>query len=268
MPDHSSDAARAATRAEARAGRVSSEPAGGSHRPRTDWRLGGRTVLHWREWLLAAALLSLGIAIVAGTAVEWLWQSPWAAASATALLWVGMLVPIVWALSRSRPAGLLRFRALDLLYGVALGAMLRLVQGSIAPALGGGAAFPSYPLVDGRLSQWWWLTDVVAVVMIAPVIEEFFFRGVILVSLYTVLRRPFGKVAAGTVAVVASAALFVLLHAVAGGMSVDEVVAIAFVGLVCASLVMLTGRIWAAVLVHAVFNATYVALALTGTFLV
>ena len=145
--------------------------------------------------------------------------------------------------------------------------MLRLAQGWIAEALSGKDSFPSYVLVDGRLSQWWWLTDLVAVAVIAPVIEELFFRGVILVSLYTVLRRPFGRAAAGIVAVVASAALFVLLHGVSGGMSADQVVAVGLLGLVCGLLVMLTGRIWGAILVHAVFNATFVVLALTGTFL-
>ena len=44
-----------------------------------------------------------------GTLVTSIWQSPWAAASATALMWLGMLGAIVFALVRSRPAGLLRF---------------------------------------------------------------------------------------------------------------------------------------------------------------
>jgi membrane protease YdiL (CAAX protease family) len=121
--------------------------------------------------------------------------------------------------------------------------------------------------VDGRLARTWWFTDVVAVVAIAPVVEEFFFRAVVLVSVFAILRRPFGHVAAGVSAIVVSTAAFVLVHSLLVGQTPDAVIATALLGAACASLVMLTGRIWGAVLVHAVFNATYVLLALVGTFL-
>lgn len=261
MPDHSSDLADAPTRAERRASRSS------SRQPRTDWRLGGRTVQRWREWRLAVALISLGIAILIGTLLDWLWDSPWAAAAATALLWLGMLVPVVWAFVRSRPVGLLRFRAIDLLWGVALGFLLRISAGWITQAVEGSAPFPSYPLIGGRLPEFWWLTDGLAVVVVAPVIEELFFRAVILVSLYTVLRRPFGRAAAAIVSVIASTAVFVVVHSLAGSASTDQLLAITLLGLVCGALVVLTGRIWGAVLVHVVYNGTFVVLALAGTFL-
>lgn len=264
MPDHSTDAAPVATRAQLRADRSSGPDTG--HRPRTDWRLGGRTVFRWREWLLASALISLGVAILAGTLVGWLWQSPWAAASVTALLWAGMLVPVVRAFSLSRPAGLLRLRALDVLYAVVLGGMLRIAQGWIAQVGEGSAGFPSYPLVNGSLGDLWWLTDGLGVVVVAPAIEEFFFRAVILVSMFTILRRPLGTPVAGLIAVVTSAAVFVIVHSMTLGASLDQLVATGLLGLVCGALVMLTGRIWGAVLVHAVFNATFVVLALVGTF--
>ncbi|GAA3203689.1 hypothetical protein GCM10017690_08460 [Microbacterium terregens] len=222
----------------------------------------------WREWLLATALLSLGVAILIATLLSWLWPTPEGAASATAVLWLGMLVPILWAFTRSRPAGLLRFRALDVLYGVALAGVLRIIQGWLAVVTGGSGALPSYSLMNGELSGMWWFTDAVSVVLIAPVVEEFFFRGVILVALYTVLRRPFGHVTAGLVAVIVSTGLFVLLHGLTGGISIDQVVSIALIGLVGGMLVMLTGRIWGAVLVHTGFNLTFVVISLAGTFLV
>jgi membrane protease YdiL (CAAX protease family) len=178
-----------------------------------------------------------------------------------------MLVPVVLALCRSRPAGLFRFRALDVLYGIVLGVLLRVAQGWIAQVGGGAAPFPSYPTIDGEPGASWWLTDVVAVVAIGPVVEEFFFRAVILVSVFTLLRRRFGHVAAGISAVLVSAAAFVMLHSLLVGQTADLVVATALLGAVCASLVMLTGRIWGAVLVHVIYNATYVLLALIGTFL-
>jgi membrane protease YdiL (CAAX protease family) len=231
---------------------------------RTDWRLGGRTVRRWREWVLAAALAGLGVGVLAATAASFLWPTAWGSAAAMALLWLGMLAPVVFALSRSRPVGLLRLRAVDLLFGVALGLILRLVQGWLAAATG-DEAFPQLERLGGQLPTGWAFTDVVAPVVVAPVVEEFFFRAVVLVALYTVLRRPCGKAVAGIAAVLFSSGLFVVVHGLLGELAVDQVVPIGLLGLVCGALVMLTGRIWAAVLTHAVFNAAWVVLVLAGT---
>lgn len=280
MPDQPSDAAtadapglepsapgHAATRAErrARAAFDMGDIPQPERAPRTDWRLGGRTVHRWRESLLAIALLSLCAGLLAGTLVDMLWDAPWAAASATALVWIGMLVPVVRAFSRSRPIGLLRFRALDLLYGVVLGLMLRIVQGWLEVGLGGSGALPSTTLVDGRIPATWWLTDGVAPIAIAAPLEELFFRAVVLVVLYTMMRRPFGKTAAAVVAILASTALFVMLHALTGVVATDAAASLLLLGLVCATLVVLTGRIWGAIVVHVVYNATYAALTVAGS---
>jgi uncharacterized protein len=234
---------------------------------RRDWRLGGRTVHPWRSPVLAIALLGVGIGVLAGTALSLVVPGTWGAMAATAALWLGMLVPIVWAFARSRPAGLLRFRFLDLLWGIGLGLLLRTVQGWLAVAAGGSGALPSYPSIGGSLPSGFVFTDVLAPVVVAPVLEEFFFRAVVLVSVYTLLRRAVGFVMAGAVAVVVSTALFVMLHSLTGALAVDEVISLSLLGLVCGCLVMLTGRIWPAVLVHVVYNGTFVVLALAGTYL-
>ncbi len=233
-----------------------------SHQARTDWRLGGRTVYRWREGLLAVALISLGAGVLLGSLVAAVWDSPWAAASATAIIWIGMLLPVAWAFSRSRPIGLLRVRALDVLYGLVLGALLRTTQGWIEGLDGAPAAWPGPASVDGSLPLSSVLFDVVAPVVVAPVVEEFFFRAVVLVALYTVLRRPFGKLTAGLVSALGSTALFVVVHGISGAADVSGVVSLSLLGLVCALLVLLTGRIWGAVLVHVVYNASYVGLGL------
>lgn len=245
---------------------VGATPPPPPHVARTDWRLGGRTVRRWREWLLAGAFLSIGIAILAGAALVLLWPSPWAAPVATLLLWIGMLIPIVRAFSRSRPAGLLRFRPLDLLFAVGLGCLLRVAQGWIATAVDGRAPFPSYPLVDGRLPDQWVLMEVVGPIVIAPVVEELFFHGVLLVALYTVLRRALGYPAAGVIAWLVTTGAFVLVHGMTGATTVADSISLTLLAAVCGALVLMTGRIWAAILTHAVFNATFVVLALVGTF--
>ncbi len=254
---------RAAASTSVESGSSSAESSGGR---RTDWRLGGRTVHPWRSQVLAVALLGVGLGVLLGTLVTVLAPS-WGGLAATGVLWLGMLVPIVWAFARSRPAGLLRFRFLDLLWGIGLGLILRMVQGWLAVAAGGSGALPSYPSIGGSLPSGFVFADVIAPVVIAPAIEELFFRAVVLVSVYTLLRRPVGVVMAGAVSVVASTGLFVLLHSLSGGLGVDEVISLSLLGLVCGSLVMLTGRIWPAILVHVVYNGTFVVLALAGTYL-
>ncbi|MDR7112937.1 membrane protease YdiL (CAAX protease family) [Microbacterium trichothecenolyticum] len=236
-----------------------------SHEARTDWRLGGRTVYRWREGLLAIALISLGAGVLLGSLIAAVWDSPWAAASATAIVWIGMLLPVVWAFTRSRPIGLLRLRAVDVLYGVVLGALLRTTQGWIEGLDGTPAEWPGLVQVGGSIPLSSMIVDVVGPVVVAPVVEEFFFRAVVLVSLYTVLRRPFGKLTAGMVAALGSTALFVVMHGISGAADVSGVVSLSLLGLVCALLVLLTGRIWGAVLVHVVYNASYVALALLAS---
>lgn len=252
MLDNTIDAAAPALRPEPRAAR-------------TDWRFGGRTVLRWREGLLGWAWVWLGAGILAGIAVSLIWPGDAGAIVATAVMWAGMLAAIMVAFRRSRPAGLLRLRWVDLLCGLVLGVALRVAQGWLAAA-SGTASLPSYPTIAGSLPTGWVFTDVVSVVAIAPLVEEFFFRAVVLITVYSALRRAFGKKIAGVAAFAVSTAAFVLLHSVTPAATVDQVAATVLLGITASMLVLLTGRLWAAVLTHVVFNATFVVLAMVGTF--
>jgi membrane protease YdiL (CAAX protease family) len=221
----------------------------------------------WREMLIAIALLSLGGGIIGGFAVQWFEPSAgWAGPVATLLLWLGLLAPVAYAFARSRPIGLLRVRPVDLLFAFGLGLLLRLFQGFVAQAMYGYAPFPSYVTLDGQLPGDWWWTHALPAVVVAPVLEEFFFRAALIVAIYTVLRRRFGHAAAGLTAGLVSTGLFLMLHAVDTTLAIDGVIAVGVLGAVCALLVLLTGRIWAAVGVHVVYNGTGVLLGLVGTF--
>jgi len=232
---------------------------------RRDWRLGGRTVAKWRERTLGVAIVSLGAAILIGTAITVFVPAAWAGLAATIVLWAGFLAGIVWAFSRSRPIGLLRLAPADVIFGLALGILLRFVQGWLEIGAGGSGALPSYPTIGGQLGTEFLFTEVVSPVVIAPVLEELFFRAVILVCLYTLLRRPFGKLTAGIAAAIGSSALFVLVHALTASLTIDELISLGLLGIVCSVLVLLTGRVWGAVLTHIVYNGTFVLLALAGT---
>ena len=231
---------------------------------RTDWRLGGHTVRPWRESLLAVACGALAVTIVIAALVDWL--VPEVPLVGVLLPWAAMTAVVVFALSRSRPVGLLRLRAVDVLFGLGFGLVLRTVSGWMESATTGGVRFPSFVLVDGRIAVQTWAVDVVGAAVVAPVLEELFFRGVVLVCVYGMLRRPFGRRIAGVAAVLVSTGIFVLVHAVTSSADPGGAWMLALLGLVCASLVMLTGRIWSAVFTHVCVNASYVVLALIGTF--
>ncbi|MCT9819022.1 CPBP family intramembrane metalloprotease [Microbacterium sp. W1N] len=252
MPDHSSETQLAPRRDRS------------EHRRerRNDWRLGGSTVRPWREKLLAIALLSLGAGVVLGDLARQF--APTLTLLPQVLLWLGMLAPVIVAFVWSRPVGLLRFRAIDLLWGLGLGLTVRAVQGWVA---GADAAFPALTRVDGQLPAGWWFTDALAPAVIAPLIEEFFFHGVLLVAAYSMLRRALGGFTAGLTALLVTTAVFVVLHAALAPGAVSTVVALAVLGLTAGAAVLLTGRIWTAVLIHVVYNVSGVGLLLGGTFL-
>lgn len=92
----------------------------------------------------------------------------------------------------------------------------------------------------------------VAVVLVAPVVEELFFRGLLLGA----LRRRWGT----GVAVVGSSLVFGVTH-----FQPLQFVALTAAGLMFAGAAVRTGRLAAAIAVHAGFNATtFVALALVA----
>lgn len=223
--------------------------------------------------MLAWAMLGLGVAILAGAGL----RSLAGGFAATLAFWAALVAVTVLAFRRGKPRGLLAFRPVDLLYAFALGIILRLVQGWLALAFGGGAALPSYATLDGSLPAQWWLDDLLAGGVIAPVIEEFFFRGVLLVTLLSIVRRfargsssrdaDAGVGVGAFVAVLATTGMFVLTHHLVAPVSADSAVSIALLGAAAGSLVVFTGRIWPAVLLHMVFNLTGVALVVAGTLL-
>ncbi|WP_051606895.1 CPBP family intramembrane glutamic endopeptidase [Microbacterium sp. CH12i] len=218
----------------------------------------------WGSDLIGWAALGLGAGILLGA---WL-----GGIVGTVALWVGMLVPVLLAFRRGVPRGLLRFRGVDLLYGFVLAGILRVVQGWLVVAFGGSGALPSYPSLGGQLPTLWWLEDLIGGVVVAPVIEEFFFRGLLLVCIFTLVRRFAGGEQgsigiAGFVSVVASAGLFMLTHQLVSPLTPDAAVSLMLLSVVGGLLVVFTGRIWPAVLLHIFFNGTGVLLMVAGTLL-
>lgn len=234
-----------------------------SPRRRRTWIEGGTSVQHWGWELLGWAVLGLGAGIVGAAALNEFAPQPLAATLSLVAVWIGLAAPVAFAFARSRPRALLRFRPQDLLFGLALGILLRFTQGWLEMAAGGDGAWPAYP--GAGLPPGWVFDQLLGAVVIAPVVEEFFFRGLVLVAVYTAVRRLAGRGVAGFAAALVSTGLFIVAHALLAPLTWDETAALALVGLVNSILVLLTARIWAAVLVHVVYNGLWVALATVGS---
>ncbi|MER7796453.1 type II CAAX endopeptidase family protein [Microbacterium sp. NPDC096154] len=228
------------------------------------WLEGSRTARKWDTELIGWAALIVGAGVITSVLLRLLIPTTTGQILAALALWASLAAPVVLAFRRGRPRGLLRFRWTDVLYGIVIGGALRVVQGWLEVAAGGSGAFPTYPLLNGQLPDLWWFTALVGPVLIAPAVEEFLFRGVVLVAVFRIARRGLDGAA---LAIVASTGAFVAMHAITGMSSWEEPVTLTIVGMTCAVIVLLTGRIWGAVLVHLVFNASAVALALAGTML-
>ncbi len=235
-------------------------------RRRRAWREGGSSTRRWDLEILGWSICAVGAGALAARAAPALFPVETAAGGARAVVWLALAVPILLALARSRPRGLLRFRPIDLVYGVVFGVLLRLAQGVFADLWEGGAVWPSTFSTDGGLPADF-VSQTVAGALITPVLEEFFFRGVVLIAVYTALRRVGGVVAAGMASVAASTALFVVAHMLTASRSDSDLVALALLGLVTGAFTVGTGRIWPAVVVHAIFNATGLGLIAVGTLL-
>jgi membrane protease YdiL (CAAX protease family) len=94
------------------------------------------------------------------------------------------------------------------------------------------------------------------VAVLAPIVEEIFFRGLLMRSLER-LSSPAGKIASSVVPVIGSAILFGLAH-----YELLQLLGLVVVGLVLAWFALKTGRLGPGIITHMTFNA--IALAATA----
>lgn len=244
------------------------EPEGRPIRRRRSWRRGGSSTARWGTGQLGVSIAALGLAVIAAASLPPFLPARWAVAIPAVVVWALLSGAIVHGLSRSIPRGLFRFRPVDLLYGLLFGILLRLLQGAIAEISSGSSPpIPSYPAIGGTVPVETVMTDVLAGVVVGPLIEELFFRCALLVAVFTVVRRRWGAGAASGAAVALPTVLFVGAHALIAPVGVDHAAALGCLGLVCSLLVVRTGRFWGAFLVHVVYNALLVLLTVLGTLL-
>lgn len=209
---------------------------------------------------MAIGLTGIGLAVLASEAVKRFLPS-YVAFLPSVVTWLVLAVATIFAFALGRPRGLTKFRAVDVLCGVVFGVMLRMLQGILSDANG-----HTFPLL-APVAPLPWISLAVSAVVIGPLVEEFLLRAVILVGVFHWLRKPVGSLAAGFSAAIASSSLFVVLHFAFSALTLNDAVQLFMVGMTCALLVLLTGRIWGAVLTHSVYNLTYILLGATGALL-
>ena len=220
----------------------------------------------WKHVLFG--LLALLLGVVGQSLVARHTSTPLGAFLADGVLWTVLIVTVAVAYRISVPRRLLAFRGTDVLFGVSAGLGLRFATDALQRSEQGFLAWPQLAQTDGVVPSGWWLGAIVANLIVAPLVEEFFFRGFLLVALYTVFRRITGSPSvAGVAAMLISTAVFLFAQVAAASfsMSVSGVVSVVLLGLVTAGFVLVTGRLWSAVVAHATFNAVWVLLALVGT---
>ncbi|MFE5407260.1 type II CAAX prenyl endopeptidase Rce1 family protein [Microbacterium sp. NPDC056569] len=221
----------------------------------------------WRHPWAAVAVASVGALLVA---VVILWVPSMHAAL---VRWPPVLVALVDLLLLSAPligavvvavrvsgdrfaaaVGLRGFSWTDVVAGLGVGLVARGLVELVAPTLGGVGWDESGAMAAA-------IVALAGAVLVTPLIEECFFRGLLQRALGDALGGA-GAAVAGTVAVLVSTAVFTGLHALAAGefVPVGLLLGTAVVGLGCGVLTLLTGRLAGALIAHVVFNAIGAAL--------
>ncbi|WP_395243863.1 CPBP family intramembrane glutamic endopeptidase [Agromyces sp. MMS24-K17] len=206
--------------------------------------------------LFAAIVLMLGWQWVTRT---WIVDPAVQLAGAYLAVWAPLVAATAIAVRRHGARLGLRFRWLDVLWGLGAGLLARGAVTLIEAAATGGAGLVT---IDPGPTRW--LTLLIVPVVLAPVIEETFFRGL----LQPVIRdratvAGAGRRAATVIGIVASALCFALLHALDATSPTAALIVsagAAVIGLACGILAATTGRLGGAIIAHATYNATLLAL--------
>jgi membrane protease YdiL (CAAX protease family) len=154
------------------------------------------------------------------------------------------------------------FRPLDLFWGVAGGCFARALDALSRLQLTGTTGLDPQPtLGPPATGVWLVLVAIIAPVVIAPVVEELFFRGLVQRAIARTLPWVRGGAGAG-ISIVATSVVFAAVHLIVGGeaglAAVETGIGTFAFSLVAGSIVVATGRLGGAIVAHIVFNGVAV----------
>ncbi|SMQ58415.1 hypothetical protein SAMN06295943_0168 [Agreia sp. VKM Ac-1783] len=186
--------------------------------------------------------------------------------SSYAVVWVPFLGAVLVASyirgtrSLARDIGL-RITWLDVFFGVGAGLLARAAAGLVEIALTGRMVGMGVSFGDAVYDGWWLFGTILAPVLLAPFIEELFFRGLLLRAVHRASIGLLGSRTATVIAILVSSLLFALLHLTqaANPMAALILGVSAFLfGLAAATIAAFTGRIGGSIVAHIVFNGALV----------
>lgn len=174
-------------------------------------------------------------------------------------VWLPLVLGIVWVSRRTGQGlnGALRLGLGDLVFAVGIVVMTRVVDAALALALTGTTGLAPAPFL-GTPDFGLLLASAVSAVLVSPVLEEIFFRGLFQRLLATELTPR-----TRWLAVLLTAFLFALSHVLIGTSTSTLVGFQVFVttfalGILTGALVAMTGRVGGAIVAHVLFNAVAV----------
>jgi membrane protease YdiL (CAAX protease family) len=157
-----------------------------------------------------------------------------------------------------------RFHPLDFFWCVGAGCFARAIDAIVRLQLSGTTGLEPQPTLAGSGIDGWLIATVFfASVVLAPLIEEVFFRGLLQRSLARSMRRVRPR-AASVIAVAATSVVFSLVHVLVGAdtgaAAISTAIGTFVFSLAAGSLMAATSRIGGAVVAHVVFNGVAVLL--------
>ncbi|MFZ7086691.1 lysostaphin resistance A-like protein [Curtobacterium sp. RRHDQ10] len=206
-------------------------------------------------------------------------------------VWVPLVAVVVWAMPRpgAGPGSVLerlglRFRAADVVWAVGIALVARGVDALLNLGVFGTTGLGPRAVLGGTPGPLFLVLLVVGPVVVSPVVEELFFRGVLQREVVRRFRAADSGSWAAPVGVVVTALVFALMHLLVGGAAmlsaggvfsaagvfstagvfsaggIVEFVSTFVLGLLVGGVAVTTNRLGGAVLAHVLFNGIAVVL--------
>ncbi|MDU0326868.1 CPBP family intramembrane glutamic endopeptidase [Microbacterium sp. KSW2-21] len=231
--------------------------------PRTrvrDWRFNAPAAGGLNATVVAACLVVLGLGAIFASLARGLNCCP---TLSTVVFSSSLAIVVGFAFFRSIPRGLFEFRFGDFVVGIAAGIGLRIFYGIISGA--NSQPFPSADFSGGTVGDW--LVVALLTTFFTPTVEELFFRGLLLVSIYRLVRRSWNFISAAVTALLGAVGSFLIVHGAFSSLAVPDILQLTLVAVACGIVVIASGRIWGAVILHATYNFSFLILTAVGALL-
>jgi membrane protease YdiL (CAAX protease family) len=185
------------------------------------------------------------------------------------VVWVPLLAAcavacFVWGSGSLRHDLGLKFTWMDVLFGLGVGLFARGIAGIVEISVYGRMTLGEVTLGEVTYNAWWVFGAFVAPIIVAPFVEELFFRGLVVRATSRAVSAASATASwvrrgAPAIAIAVSALLFAALHLTeTTNASAALVIGLStlILGIGTGLIAVLTGRVGGAMVAHAVFNGS------------